>query len=188
MAWRGTIDARNWVEDFGFEKVPYERCKGCEIHLGFWAAFASVQVQLDLKVIALMKKHTSATIVVTGHSLGGALSTFSAIELQLLHDKVSDLYNFGCPRIGNNNMADFLDQKLPTRFRVVHHKDIVPHVPFEAQGFKHPAYEVLYDETMKTFKVCNSSGEDKTCSNRFDPDYSFADHDVYWVAMDDSIC
>jgi len=27
VAWRGTIDARNWIEDFGFDKIPYTRCK-----------------------------------------------------------------------------------------------------------------------------------------------------------------
>jgi hypothetical protein len=85
-------------------------------------------------------------------------------------------------------MATFLNQKLPIRFRVIHHKDIVPHVPFEVMGFHHMAYEVLYDEAMTRYTVCDSSGEDRSCSNRFDPDYSFADHDVYWVAMDDSVC
>lgn len=43
VAFRGTIDARNWIEDFGFEKIPYERCKGCEVHVGFWAAYKSVE-------------------------------------------------------------------------------------------------------------------------------------------------
>ena len=112
----------------------------------------------------------------------------AAIELQLKFNKVAELYNYGSPRVGNEHTAAFINLKLPTRFRVVHNRDIVPHVPFEVMGFTHVSYEVLYDEEMKSYKVCNESGEDPSCSNRFDPDYSFPDHDIYWIAMDDSVC
>jgi hypothetical protein len=125
---------------------------------------------------------------VTGQSLGGALSTFCAIELQLKLNKVTELYNFGSPRIGNEKTAAFINSKLPTRYRVIHNRDIVPHLPFEPMGFTHIAYEVLYDEPMKNYKVCDASGEDRTCSNKFDPEYNFPDHDVYWIPMDDSVC
>ena len=90
--------------------------------------------------------------------------------------------------MGNANTATFIDGKLQTRFRVIHNRDIVPHLPYELMGFTHIAYEVLYDEEMKTYKVCNDSGEDRSCTNRFDPDYSFPDHDIYWVVMDGSNC
>ena len=71
---------------------------------------------------------------------------------------------------------------------MVHNRDIVPHVPFEAMGFTHIANEVLYDEGMAKYTICDDTGEDPKCSDRFDPDYSFADHDSYWVRMDGSIC
>lgn len=188
VAWRGTIDARNWIEDFGYKKIPYIRCKSCEVHAGFFAAWESVANQTEKHVGELLTKYSTAQITVTGQSLGGALSTFCAIELQLKFGKVGELYNFGAPRIGNDHTAAFINSKLPSRFRVIHNRDIVPHVPFEEMGFKQIAFEVLYDEAMKTYKVCNDSGEDNTCSNRFDPEYSFPDHDVYWIAMDDSVC
>lgn len=188
VAWRGTIDARNWIEDFGFKKIPYIRCRSCEVHAGFFASWESVANQTDKAVNGLLTKYPSAQIAVTGQSLGGALSTFAAIELQLKFNKVAELYNYGSPRVGNEHTAAFINLKLPTRFRVVHNRDIVPHVPFEAMGFTHVSYEVLYDEEMKSYKVCNESGEDPSCSNRFDPDYSFPDHDIYWIAMDDSVC
>lgn len=188
VAWRGTIDAKNWIEDFGYKKIPYSRCKGCEVHAGFFAAYASVEKSVDENIVKLMNKYPNASIAVTGQSLGGALSTFCAIELQLKTNKVAELYNFGCPRVGNDATATFIDSKLQTRFRVVHNRDIVPHVPFEEMGFRHIAFEVFYDEAMKTYKVCSSSGEDNTCSNKFDPFYDTSDHDVYWVRMDDSIC
>jgi hypothetical protein len=54
--------------------------------------------------------------------------------------------------------------------------------------FTHNAYEVLYDEPMKSFKVCDALGEDRSCSNGFNPEYSFPDHDMYWIRIDNSIC
>lgn len=158
IVWRGTIDARNWIEDFGFQKIPYNRCKNCEVHAGFYASYESVASQTDKHITDLVNKYPEALITVTGQSLGGALSTFCAIEVQLKFGKVAELYNYGSPRVGNEATAAFINSKLPVKFRVVHNRDIVPHVPFEVMGFTHIAFEVLYDEDMKTYKVCSESG------------------------------
>lgn len=40
------------------------------------------------------------------------------------------MHNFGQPRIGDANLAHFIYSKLDGIFRVVHNKDLVPHVPF----------------------------------------------------------
>lgn len=52
-------------------------------------------------------------------------------------------------------------------FRLVHHRDPVPHLPLEAWGYHHPPTEVFYTEDQSSYQVCNSSGEDDTCSNQF---------------------
>lgn len=41
LAWRGSIDTKNYVNDFTYEKIPYT-CKQCEVHVGFYEAFRSV--------------------------------------------------------------------------------------------------------------------------------------------------
>ncbi len=33
---------------------------------------------------------------------------------------------------------------------------------------------------MQNYVICNDSGEDKNCSNKFFPDYNPADHDFYF--------
>ena len=90
-------------------------------------------------------KYPNAKIIVAGHSLGGAMATIAALELQLKYNKVTALYAFGCPRIGNENYAHFVDLKINDRFRVVHNRDLVPHLPPETFGFYHIAQEIFYN-------------------------------------------
>jgi hypothetical protein len=54
----------------------------------------------------LVKKYPNATILTTGHSLGAALTTISALELsKKFPNRVKEIHNFGCPRIGNEELA-----------------------------------------------------------------------------------
>lgn len=39
------------------------------------------------------------------------------------------IHNFGQPRVGNSYLANYMSDKLDGIFRVVHNRDIVPHVP-----------------------------------------------------------
>ena len=43
----------------------------------------------------------------------------------------------GCPRTGNKEFALFFDSIVPTSYRVVHNKDVVPHLPMIWMGFYH---------------------------------------------------
>jgi predicted lipase len=53
-----------------------------------------------------LKKYPNATILNTGHSLGAALTSISAVELnKKFPNKVKEIHNFGCPRIGNEELA-----------------------------------------------------------------------------------
>jgi len=59
-------------------------------------------------------------------------------------------------------------------FRLTHNRDPVPHLPTESMGFRHPAFEVFYNEANSAYKICDSSGEDNSCSNQFLVDYGSA--------------
>ena len=49
-----------------------------------------------------LKEFPSSKIVVTGHSLGGALSEVCGLEMfKRYGNKLSEVHNFGCPRLGN---------------------------------------------------------------------------------------
>ena len=78
--------------------------------------------------------------------------------------------------------------KVDTLYRVVHNRDLVPHLPFEDMAYKHSPFEVFWDEKFSTHKICDASGEDKSCSDKFFPDYSPGDHDIYFIPLSSLKC
>lgn len=116
--------------------------------------------------------------------MGAALSVIFGIELKLRHSNVVvEIQNIGCPRVGNPSFAKFVETKVDRVNRLVHNRDIVPHLPPLETGYHHAAYEIFYDEAFESFTICSESGEDKNCSNKFFPDYSFGDHGFYFYDM-----
>ena len=79
-----------------------------------------------------INEYSGYTVVITGHSLGAALATHAALDIVLSGYVDSSniiFYNYGCPRVGTYDFASAVEQNVPTLFRVVHYKDMVPHVP-----------------------------------------------------------
>ncbi len=70
------------------------------------------------------------------------------------------LFNFGSPRVGNTDFANFASAKLGDRNRNTHHKDMVPHVPMH-ERFTHISGE--WYETDAGLKECVGL-EDDSCS------------------------
>jgi len=60
--------------------------------------------------VNLAKQYPAAPIVVTGHSLGGALATFAVLDLlNNLSNSLGLFVSFGSPRVGNSNFANFFN-------------------------------------------------------------------------------
>lgn len=118
-----------------------------------------------------------STVYITGHSLGAAMAGLCAFDLQALGYSVSG-YSFGQPRDGDSTYASTFQERVPlgTWYRVVHYADIVPHLPPELVGFHHTSQEVWYTEDSSSFKVCDGSGEDSSCSDSLDFPTSVSDH------------
>ena len=101
-------------------------------------------------VTKLVQQHPTATIVVTGHSLGAAQATFAAMDIKL-NIKPSNpmkVYNYGSPRTGNQAFTDFVYNYFPdgTFWRVVHKADPVPHLPLTYMAFNHAGNEAFYND------------------------------------------
>lgn len=58
-------------------------------------------------------KYPSAKLVVTGHSLGGALATHALVALTSNGVKVDSFYSFGSPRVGDTAFFNFVKQIYP---------------------------------------------------------------------------
>lgn len=180
VAFRGTVGTsiRNWVEDLdAFQTVPWAaKCAACAVHSGFYGSYSSVSDKLVSAVKSLRSRHPSAAVVVTGHSLGGAMAAVAAADLAVrIGVPVAKLVTYGEPRTGNAAFADLISSSVPTVWRITHLKDIVPHVPLTEMGFQHLSTEVYYSSDSD-YKVC-SGREDPSCSAQWSVlDLSVPDH------------
>lgn len=128
--------------------------------------------------------YPSYEIWVTGHSLGAAMSIMCAAELAQEGYTNVKVYNYGLPRVGDENFSSFYTSLVPDTYRLVNGHDIVPHLPLEAMGFHHVPTEVWENPAEgMDFTVCDGSGEDPNCSDSQTLDLSVYDHlhylDVY---------
>ena len=132
VAFRGSKTLANWVNDMRFAHVdtPFPECDGCFLHKGFITSYDSIAVPLFVAVGQLRAQYNTSKIMVTGHSLGGALAQLAALDLTI-HDRFAPLspilYTFGSPRIGNNNFQLYMQTKI-FGWRVVNQHDLVPQV------------------------------------------------------------
>lgn len=108
IAFRGSVDIKNWIYNLNTAIVNYPGCSGCQVHQGFYSAYTGVAPLVRAMVNSLLSTYKGAKLVITGHSLGGAMAILCALDMKSLHGKVDYVYTYGQPRVGNQNFANFL--------------------------------------------------------------------------------
>ncbi|MCL7049110.1 hypothetical protein MKW94_026992 [Papaver nudicaule] len=160
VAFRGTeaFNMKDWSTDVDLSW--FSMGKLGRVHLGFMKALG-LQNDKDYikgwpktytgdKVLAyytirdqlnkLLEQNKGARILITGHSLGGALATLFP-SLLVLHQEdtilksIYGVYTFGQPRVGDKDFGAVMKENLNGTFkryhRVVYRFDLVPRVPFD---------------------------------------------------------
>lgn len=165
VSYRGSSDIENWITNIEETLVSYPLCSGCNVHKGFYAAEQSVIKNVISQVQSLKAKYPSYAVVVTGHSLGAALATLTALDLLAAGLSPLRLFNFGSPRVGDTAFANYASGKMGDRNRVTHHKDMVPHCPMH-ERFTHISGEWYEPDD-------NTPGHVNPCSGNEDPNCSY---------------
>ena len=187
VSFRGSENIQNWITNLSFIRKDYPNCAGCSVHQGFYQAEQGVLPQITAELSKLNAKYSSYKIIVTGHSLGAALATLTALDLAPIYggNRVK-VYNYGCPRIFNQAGADYASSGVVIiGARRTHYKDIVPHTPPEVMGFVHTAGEIYENGPSNNYPAfpggpladCNGE-EDKNCADQYDG-ASVSDHLLY---------
>lgn len=70
----------------------------------------------------LKSKYPQGEILITGHSLGGAIAALTAVDVTKLGYKVNNFYTYGAPRVGNEEFELWFNSFVnPTEhWRVTH--------------------------------------------------------------------
>ena len=98
---------QNWRTNIHAETVNHKDFPKCEVHSGFYSAYMAVSARVRGAVSTFKKKYRVSKMIVTGHSLGGALSVFAAMDIKKngLATYNFNLYTFGQPRTGDLQWA-----------------------------------------------------------------------------------
>jgi len=152
VIFRGTEELDDWVVDFDFELVScvIPGCPdGAKVHSGFSDSLfdnENIIYEVEDAVKSILDdsefQGDKSTIYVTGHSLGGALAQLCAIYLaQVNPDMNVKMINFGAPRIGNQNFAEWADELSNlSAWRFVNDFDTIPRTPANTLGYEHSGH------------------------------------------------
>jgi pimeloyl-ACP methyl ester carboxylesterase len=113
------------VAGCGCGASAFRRGKG-KVHRGFYEAYKALK---DFVQDYLDQFHAGQKIIISGHSLGGAIALLLAEALRNATDNNYDvlLYTYGAPRTGD---ATFVAAAEPlAHHRAVNNNDMIPSVP-----------------------------------------------------------
>ncbi|KAJ9060181.1 hypothetical protein DSO57_1033576 [Entomophthora muscae] len=168
LAFRGTQSKLNWVSNLIISQTLISVAPFASVHTGFKDiadAMAPEYIQALHQLLAT-PTYSEYDVVVTGHSLGGALAQLASIhahrKLKLGWERIK-IVTFGQPRVGNLDFARWFNQQPVMYTRVVNENDLVPHVPPIFTNYIHTHLERYIKNNSS--RVCSTAWmEDPTCS------------------------
>ncbi|RGB28340.1 Alpha/Beta hydrolase protein [Rhizophagus diaphanus] len=176
VAFRGTVPGsiKNYITDFIITHDSWELAPGTLVHRGFLYAWEQIQPQVTDDLLKLIRENPDYKVGFTGHSLGAALATFSALDAiykapELANNEKLFLSTFGQPRVGDEKFAKFVDERIKA-VRTIVRGDPIPRMPpswpIPFIGYYRHFGEELYivnpDQDPAAFIEC--SAEDPQCS------------------------
>lgn len=148
VAFRGTITASEWLDDFDALAGVYRPVPNFgQVHLGWMALYETIRDSLESQLAAACEGCNR--LLITGHSLGGALAVLAAPDVLKNMPPYLEpaLTTFGGPRAGLHDFVVPFDLTIDRCYRVVNLFDVVPDVPPVLPGlpYQHVGVEIAVD-------------------------------------------
>ena len=169
VVYRGTLNYRDWIEDFSYNQNPFPTKKSLEeqqkvtflqdteiipnVHNGFLESYKNFRNEL----IENLKETKPHAIIITGHSLGAAVATLCGLDIiKLGCCNNTIVYNFASPRVGDNIFANLVDTNL-TLYRFVNTCDFIPTLPPSVcPNFDNPENPYMYEHCGKIIQFTSN--------------------------------
>jgi hypothetical protein len=183
VVFRGSeqTELKDWMQDAKIHKDDLGN--GVFVHHGFNSVLQGHKDEIYPVLKKLHKQNPTAEIVVTGHSLGGALSTlFGYMAAKELPKSTVRVISFASPRVGNETFRIEHD-KIPnlTHVRVVNNRDAITATP--SFYYSHVGKTVLHltDSGLKPYDNYNYPVWTFSIAQCYD----VGDHatDSYWARL-----
>ncbi|XP_047318136.1 phospholipase A1-IIgamma-like [Impatiens glandulifera] len=163
VAWRGTIESMEWINDVQFgliEATPIFKKEGDgddtkeeipNVHEGFYSLYTSTdpmskynktsvrdQVLEEITRLVNTYENEELSITVTGHSLGAAITTLNAIDIarNAAQNHRVTAFPFACPRVGDSSLNSVASNLHNLHIlRIENIPDVVPDHPIKLVGY-----------------------------------------------------
>tara|TARA_R110002073_G_scaffold289900_1_gene454877 strand:+ start:632 stop:1567 length:936 start_codon:yes stop_codon:yes gene_type:complete len=132
IVFRGSESMYDWYYDLKFLKTCINQEKNVYVHRGFYEQLTKNKNHdvITRKIKALLETYPDYHIFVTGHSLGGALSTLYGYMLSNEIKQNITVVSFASPRVGNYDWKKTFDAKSNLdHYRITNNNDIVTAFP-----------------------------------------------------------
>jgi hypothetical protein len=117
VAIAGTTTLKQALYDVRASKHPHPAGNNCMVHTGFWKLYQGIKLLAMSAIDKGLREQDVGDLVLTGHSMGGALCYLLALDViaerdALPSDVTLTLMVSGCPRLGNEQFASHWRQVM----------------------------------------------------------------------------
>jgi hypothetical protein len=173
--------------------APFIKCSGgCKVHAGTVLAWASVEEEIVSALRRELSKTPGYKLVLTGHSLGGAIVTLGYASLKSQGFQNVRAYTYGAFRVGNKAAASHIDKlsgasdsNIGDFIRVTHRDDGAPKLlpTWFGGGYSHTRTEIWQDDTPAGNTTAETTyrcfGQEPTDCNNGEGPFTNKGHEVY---------
>ncbi|KKY29691.1 putative feruloyl esterase a [Diaporthe ampelina] len=186
LSFRGTSNVQDFLTDLDQTLVSCSAadgisCLGCTCAQGYLGQYVSVQDDIVTTLTSSLASSPSYQLVVTGHSMGGALASLAAASLQGQNFTLT-AYTYGQPRTGDQAYADYVDTVFTgasTMIRATHSNDGVPQIPAQSDGYRHHTTEYWEsDDSSSAEGTYQCTGQEPQDCNQSEKGYGIGNGGV----------
>ncbi len=188
---RGTMTPREWIRNVQAtqRRLP-EADNGARVHKGFQEIYESFKLDRgpfegDFVDAVKAGAFSDSPLLVTGHSLGGALATLATTDIARFdEDAQTSLITVASPRVGNDAFRDVAGA-IGSAVRICNMPDLVPMVPPSGNRITYvhvgePARYSSFDYEGTLNNDTESKGDQIWCWHGIDTYAWMLDHDHEW--------